>query len=129
MARRLLLVLGVLLLTSCSSVCGPTTSLPTQSSYPNVKVPGADATCNAESTSHSLNSNTPTSFTITNKTTVTLTVFWLDFQGRRVKYFDLAPGVTKSQGTYITHPWVVADSRGGCVRLFFVTDPTQITMG
>jgi hypothetical protein len=55
-------------------------------------------------------------------------VFWLNFQGQRVKYFDLGPGQTHNQGTFITHPWVVADPTGACIRLFLVTDPTQITI-
>lgn len=89
----------------------------------------ADASCHSESSSHSINSNTATSFTITNHTTVTLTLFWLKFEGHRVKYFDLAPSATQSQGTYITHPWVVADPHGACIRLFLVTDAARITIG
>ena len=132
-----MLVFGVLALTSCSNVCGAT-SMPAPSASPNItepaagpspKLPVAGASCKAESTSHSLNSNKPTSFTITNQTSVALTLFWLDFQGHRVKYTDVAPGATKSQGTYITHPWVVADPQGTCIRLFLVTEPTHITIG
>ncbi len=108
-------------------MCAP----PTQAARPSpvAKAPIADASCKAESGSHSVNSNTPATFTISNQTSVTLTLFWLNFQGQRVKYFDLAPGRTQSQGTFVTHPWVVADPQGGCIRLFLVTDPIHITIG
>jgi hypothetical protein len=89
----------------------------------------ADSSCQLEAQSKSLNSDHATSFTITNKTSTTLTVFWLDFSGARVKYFDLPPGATHDQGTYLTHPWVVADTAGTCVRLFLVTTPSHITIG
>ena len=113
-------------LASCSGTCSGTAS-PTPS--PTVAtLPVADASCQAEARSQSLNSNTPTSFTITNHTSETLSVFWLNFQGQRVKYFDLSPGQTHDQGTFITHPWVVADPKGACIRLFLVTDPTHITI-
>lgn len=118
---------GVLVLASCSTMCSPTPQAAPTS--PSVKAPLADASCAAESGSRSVNSNTPTTFTITNRTSVTLTLFWLNFQGQRVKYFDLAPGMTQSQGTFVTHPWVVADPKGGCLRLFLVTDPSHITIG
>lgn len=106
---------------------GPSTSGP--AAAPSPQPPVADASCRSESSSRSLNSDKPTSFMITNQTSVTLTLFWLDFQGHRVRYTDVAPGATMSQGTYITHPWVVADPRGTCVRLFLVTGPTHITVG
>jgi hypothetical protein len=113
-----------MVLASCSGTCSRTAS-PTPS--PTVAtLPVADASCQAEAQSRSLNSNTPTSFTITNHTSETLSVFWLNFQGQRVKYFDLGPGQTHNQGTFITHPWVVANLKGDCIRLFLVTDPTQI---
>lgn len=58
-----------------------------------------------------------------------LTLFWLNFQGKRVSYGDVAAGATKDQGTYLTHPWVVADRAGQCLLLFLVTDPVKITVG
>ena len=123
--RLVLLAAALITLASCSGTCSSTaSSTPT----PVAKVPVADASCQAETRSRSLNSNTPTSFTITNHASETLSVFWLNFQGQRVKYFDLGPGQTHTQGTFITHPWVVADPTGACIRLFLVTDPIHITI-
>ena len=91
--------------------------------------PTPDPSCQQEPGSHSLNSDQATSFTIANRTSVVLTLFWLDFQGQRVKYFDLAPGATAPQPTFVTHPWVAADPIGNCVKYFLVTAPAQITVG
>jgi hypothetical protein len=129
-SRRILLIPAVLVLASCSNVCSVSTSAPSSHASPSAvsKPPVADASCKGEAGSHSINSNTSTTFKITNRTSETLTVFWLNFQGQRVKYFDLAQGETRSQGTFVTHPWVVADPNGTCIRLFLVTSPTQITI-
>jgi hypothetical protein len=132
MARRLLLVFGVLALAGCSNMCGAASSQASQASpqaTATLAAAVADASCQAESTSRSLNSNTPTSYTITNHTSVVLTLFWLNFQGQRVRYFDLAPAETKNQGTYVTHPWVAADPNGTCIHLFLVVQPVHITIG
>lgn len=124
--RLVLLAAALVTLASCSGTCtGTAAPVPSPTITP---LPVADASCQAEAHSQSLNSNTPTSFTITNHTSETLSVFWLSFQGQRVKYFDLGPGQTHTQGTFITHPWVVADPKGVCIRLFLVINPTQITI-
>ena len=131
--RRLLLILAVLALASCSNTCGgPASSgVPAPSTTPSKTSTPVypDSSCKTEAQSHSLNSNTATSYTITNHLVTTVTLFWLNFEGKRVKYFDLAAGETKDQATFITHPWVVADQQGGCLLLFLVTDPVHITVG
>jgi hypothetical protein len=37
-------------------------------------------------------------------------VFWLDFNGNRVLYNTLSPGQSFIQQTFLTHPWVIADT-------------------
>jgi hypothetical protein len=127
--RSLLLAVALVTLASCSGTCSgtaPSTLSPTPSHI--ATPPVADASCQAEAQSRSWNSNAATSFTISNHTSETLSLFWLNFQGQRVKYFDLGPGKTRSQQTFLTHPWVVADPKGACIRLFLVTTPAQITV-
>jgi VHL beta domain len=127
--RLVLLAAALVTLASCSGTCSGTASpTPSPTPTPVARLPVADASCQAEAHSQSLNSNTPTSFTITNHTSETLTVFWVNFKGQRVKYFDLGPGETHNPGTFVTHPWVVADPRGTCIRLFLVTTPAQVTI-
>jgi hypothetical protein len=131
MTRHAALIMCLAALMACapsSQASVSPSSTPPQASPPSTpKYP--DSSCRQEATSRSLNSNTATSFTLTNHTSKTLTLFWLNFQGQRVSYGDVAAGGTKDQGTYLTHPWVVADPAGHCLLLFLVTDPVKITVG
>lgn len=43
-------------------------------------------------------------------TTTTFQVFWLDYNGNRVFYATLGPGQSYVQQTFLTHPWVIADT-------------------
>jgi hypothetical protein len=79
----------------------------------------AESLCAEENTKRSIESLSETSFTITNRTKEMLTIYWLDYQGRRQEYFKLMPDETRKQPTYRTHPWVVADPTGRCIRLFY----------
>ncbi len=133
MPLRLLLASTLLLLGGCTPMCGGAApaSSPTPVASPVTSPLAADPSCGAEATSHSLNSNTGTSFNLINHAPVTLTLFWLSFQGQRVKYQDVPPGQTRHQGTYLTHPWVVADPAGRCIDLFLVptATPIDVTVG
>jgi len=43
-------------------------------------------------------------------TTQTFQVFWLDYAGQRFRYNTLGPGQSYVQQTFLTHPWVIADT-------------------
>lgn len=45
-----------------------------------------------------------------NKSNRTVDVIWIDFEGHRVKYKALQPGVFFDVNTFATHPWVFLDS-------------------
>ena len=76
--------------------------------------------CSQEASLRSIESRKETSYRITNKTTETLTVYWLDYGGLRKKWFDLRSGASVlQQVTYLTHPWLVADQTGRCRRIFY----------
>lgn len=47
-----------------------------------------------------------------------VSLYWLDFEGRRVHYADLEPGQGYRQQTYVTHPWVAVDGDGRCRAIF-----------
>jgi hypothetical protein len=67
--------------------------------------------CGLEGHIQSVNSNTPTAIRFVNtSTTATFQVFWLNFTGQRVLYTALAPGQSYVQSTFLTHPWVIADT-------------------
>ncbi len=45
-------------------------------------------------------------------------VYWLNYEGRRQRYALLEPGQSYRQQTYVGHPWVVTDERGGALVCF-----------
>ncbi|MDO8680536.1 MAG: WG repeat-containing protein [Acidobacteriota bacterium] len=78
-----------------------------------------DLSCSTEGSARSIGSERKTAFSIVNQRTDSITVYWLDFDGQRKRWFDVPPGQTRSQGeTYSTHPWLVADSSGACITIF-----------
>jgi hypothetical protein len=55
--------------------------------------------------------STPTAVRFVNSSaTLTFQVFWLDYNGNRVLYATLGPGQSFIQQTFLTHPWVIADT-------------------
>ena len=60
---------------------------------------------------HSVNANTSTNVTFINTRPKKVTLYWIDYDGKRVSYGEIDPaGGTQEQQTYVTHPWVVVDS-------------------
>jgi len=83
------------------------------------EVLAADASCSREATTRSQVAVGPTNYTIVNRTATALTVHWLDYDGRRRRWYEVAPGGTHThRGAYSTHPFVAADPAGNCIRLF-----------
>lgn len=71
---------------------------------------GALASCPGEGSSRSVHSAQPTTLLFTNEAESpedVISVYWLDYDGHRQHYFDLFPGETRLQETYLTHPWLV----------------------
>lgn len=83
-------------------------------------------TCSKEAGARSVEGGANTSFTITNRTTLVLTIYWLDYQGERQEYFRLEPNETRGQDTYQNHPWLVTDPAGKCLRIFYA--PAEIVI-
>ncbi len=55
--------------------------------------------------------STPAAIQFVNaSTTLSFQVFWLDYNGNRVFYATLGPGQSYVQQTFLTHPWVIADT-------------------
>jgi putative Ig domain-containing protein/galactose oxidase-like protein/Kelch motif protein len=47
---------------------------------------------------------------VNNSANLTFQIFWLDYNGNRVLYTTLGPGQSFIQQTFLTHPWVIADT-------------------
>ena len=60
-----------------------------------------------------------------NQTGKTVSVYWLNYSGKRVFYKKLLPGKRYSQPTYLTHPWLVLDPSGKCVAYLVTNSQLQ----
>ena len=77
-----------------------------------------DPSCRPERYTASPKTVEATSFSIINQTKDPIIMYWLDFEGKQRKYFDLAPGQTAKQDTYVGHLWLVTKANGRCLRIF-----------
>ena len=77
-----------------------------------------ESSCTRERSSRSAASTQAVNATFTNQTGEFHTVYWLDFEGRRQKWFDLAVGQTIRQSTFAGHVWLVAKLDGQCVAIY-----------
>jgi hypothetical protein len=66
----------------------------------------------------SLSSGEPTVVAFDNRTSSDLSVFWLDFQGKRTPYGQIPAGDRMSQKTFATHPWLLARPNGTTMAIF-----------
>jgi len=84
-----------------------------------------DASCADEHTYKSLKGDTPALLDVFNKTPATVSVYWLDYSGKRVLYQQLPPFTEYQQRTWLTHPWVLTDASGQCWRFLVMTSQLQ----
>ena len=78
---------------------------------------GRVASCAAEGRLASLNSAAPTRITFANRSTSPRTIYWLNFQGQRVRYGTLEPQGRLTFDNYLTHPWVVTNDADACTTV------------
>ncbi len=78
----------------------------------------------AESTLTDATDGASTSIHFTNETAGPVTVMWLDYDHKRVKYMDLEAGQGYDQQTYAGHVWIVTRADGSVIALYqAVTTP------
>jgi hypothetical protein len=62
----------------------------------------------------SISDTTQAAIQFVNLTAVSVDIYWINYSGDRVLYVSaLAAGTSVSQGTYLTHPWLVLASGTG----------------
>ena len=96
----------------------------TQPAVALAAAPVPDASCSQEASLKSTSGTTRFNLRFVNRTMEPLQTFWLDYTGKRVFFRQVAGGAEYSQPTWVTHPWVFADTSGRCLKLF-VTDGLQ----
>ncbi len=60
-----------------------------------------------------------TEIIVENRTSRPIQLFWINYDGERVKYADIGEGHEYSQQTYMSHPWVVAGPKNNCLGVYF----------
>ena len=74
--------------------------------------------CNVESIVRPKQNTKPVALQVKNNSSTQLELFWINASGVRQSFGIIAPGQTKVQTTYDTHPWIIArDSDNACLYL------------
>ena len=89
--------------------------------------PVPDSACLNEASFRSTSGDVKASLLIINNTGETLQSLWLDYDGQRVFYSQIAPFTSYVQPTWLTHPWIIANLQGACYR-FLVMNSVQQTV-
>jgi len=91
---------------------------------------GAAGTCPGEGQIKSASTDISTEITFTNNSGAPRQVFWIDFEGVRVQYGNIAPGASHIQPTFLGHTWLIADKDADCLGLYFAeTAPRTVSLG
>jgi hypothetical protein len=79
-------------------------------------------TAQLEGSVRSIESVRSTTVRFENVSLIPVQIFWLNYEGKRVLYNTLAPGQSYVQGTFVTHPWLVAMTNGVALVIY---EPTS----
>lgn len=83
-------------------------------------LPLAELSCGQEGSVKSREASVVTTVRFINPTSEPADLFWLDYQGRRQFFGRLQAWGSRLQGSYVTHPWLLATERGQCLAIFTV---------
>ncbi len=92
---------------------------PPASTSVNTLIAEADASCKDRTKLRSQNSKTPTKLTFINRSGAMRGILWLDFDGLPKDYANLQDREQVTLDTFMTHPWMVTDGPGNCLRIVF----------
>lgn len=84
-----------------------------------------DSSCATESSYKSQQGIAPAELTVFNNSDETVKVWWLNYDGKRTFYRDLAPHKSYIQPTWLSHPWVISSVGGACYRFLVMTSIRQ----
>src|SRR5688572_10471053 len=76
----------------------------------------------------SLRNGPDTQITFDNQRDQPVSVFWIDDQGNRTSYGEIAAQSRKEQHTFGGHVWLVADARGETLAVFEATDDPEVAV-
>ena len=90
--------------------------------------------CREQSTLKSLNNTIATFIRFSNTTDKPVTFTWINFEGKpqltRGQSETLAPNKTSFRHTWVTHPFIITDSKGTCLGIYQPTaEPSIVVIG
>ena len=95
--------------------------------------PAADAgtsagvfSCAEAAQMRSLVSTQPVAGVFANKSGGDIQLFWLGYDGKQVSYGTVPAGQSKAVVTFATHPWLIEDSAGQCIKIVRLRPETQV---
>lgn len=84
--------------------------------------PLAKNACETESESSSKDTEVETYVRFKNESDQSVEIYWIDYKGKRKKYFELEPGTSNGGRTFVSHPWIVVSKENECLGVFHPTD-------
>jgi hypothetical protein len=64
-----------------------------------------------------------------NNMTKPVKIYWINSTGKRIVYnANLSIGSTHPQQTYVTHPWVIADSKDNCLGVYLFNENSDLVL-
>ena len=79
----------------------------------NVKLCCYKIMAESHSPPRSRNNDVPSYVTFFNRSDRTVNLFWINYEGKLVRYGRIPPFKGTSMNTYVTHPWIVRDANTG----------------
>jgi hypothetical protein len=67
----------------------------------------------------SLESTIPAALKLVNRSKQTVKIYWIDYKGKRKLHATLQPGETFDSDTFVTHPWLVTDTKDNAWAIYF----------
>jgi hypothetical protein len=81
-------------------------------------------TCAEADSLSSPNGTQPTSILFKNESSETLNIYWVNFSGGLTLYHEnLTPGQSKTQGTFLQHPWYITTADDACFTVLTALRP------
>ena len=84
--------------------------------------------CDSRTSLRSSSGEEPVQLRFANQTNRTVQVYWVDYTGALQLYQRLVPGQQYTQPTFRTHPWVILDSAGDCLRAITANLTEDVTI-
>jgi hypothetical protein len=92
----------------------------------NTLLAEADASCKDQTKLRSKDSKTPAKITFVNRSGATRGILWLDFDGLPKDYANLNDKDQVTLDTFMTHPWMITDGPGNCLRIMLPQSPGEV---